>query len=186
MKLKGANLGSAEANMKKLLMVLLLGIAVTAHAGAGWSIQRLVDFRGSPTSVTVAHCVLGIYDYGLCDRYDWTVDDNRTAYVLRSDWNGWPAGTVCYEIALMNGGAVSQNIYYKAGLRLVWETEFFPPGPATGHLVVTEEMRRDQNAQKDLEALKKFKADTEKATATPTPKATKEQQAQKDIEALQK
>jgi hypothetical protein len=182
--------------MKKMLIGMLLCITcATAHAGAGWSTQRLLDQYGSPDQTTVTHWGLGNYDWGVCDVYQWANDGYpRTAYILRSDWGPWKAGTVCYEDKIVANddprgdanGIISQFIFGQDG---IYETVFMPPNKPT-HRVIhlqSEARRRDEKAQKDTEDLKKFEEETEKRmTHLESDAKRKDEETQKDIDDLKK
>lgn len=76
-------------------------------------------------------------DYGVCDACHFSGSD-RTAYVLRTDWNEWAPGTVCYEIYVVinpnRGDAPSGRSYGSYGNISTWVTmgavmklTFLPP-----------------------------------------------------------
>src|ERR1700746_3792596 len=69
------------------------------HIRAGDTLEHLIDVCGSPEQSHVVHKVIGKIDYGLCDLYEWGIDEygnsSIKAFVLRKEFVFWDAGEIC-------------------------------------------------------------------------------------------
>jgi hypothetical protein len=153
------------SQMKKLFAGILFGfVCAAAYAGAGWSTQKLLDFYGSPTQSTITHGGLGDIDYGVCDVYEWSNDiKDVTAYVLRTDWHGWSAGTVCYELVTYpqgnNDGIPTGISQWLQANGTIWQS-IWTPKKSTTRLIFSRKSE-EASTQKDIDDLNKFKEQME-------------------------
>jgi hypothetical protein len=145
------------SQMKKLFAgILCVFVCAIAYAGAGWSTQKLLDHYGSPTDSTVTHLVLGNLDFGVCDVYHWGEYEDITAYILRADWHGWSAGTVCYEMAVTGHKTIISQVIGQDG---IWETVWMPQKSTMRQIF--SKKAAEESTQKDIDDLNKFKEQME-------------------------
>jgi hypothetical protein len=96
------------------------------------------------------------------DAYHWGDNgEDITAYVLRNDWHGWSAGTVCFQQVVGNFSGTPTGISQYITQDGIWESVWTPKKSTTR--MIFSKKAAAARTQKDIDDLKKFEEETEKS-----------------------